>query len=128
MDETRDTATRKSVLIVDDDPVDRALIRRILRPLDLALTEVADGETALETAQSKPFDLIITDIFMPKMEGIELVRCLREIAPDLPILVVSGTEPSMYMRHATTLGASDAVDKKDLRDQLLDKVRALLAD
>jgi response regulator RpfG family c-di-GMP phosphodiesterase len=86
-------AGRRRVLIVDDEPAARALVRMALEATGCVCTEARDGEQALSLAETEPFDLVVLDLGLPGLQGYEVCRRLRE-RPTLPfqkILVVSGS-------------------------------------
>ena len=85
------TATRGSVLVVEDEEAIRRMICRVLRKLGFDITEAGDGEQALQLAQRLPsLDLLITDVAMPTMNGPELVDRLRPLVPRLRVVYISG--------------------------------------
>src|SRR5205807_8097508 len=75
------------VLVVDDETVVRDVIGSILRNAGVTVTEAPDGRAALEALRAEAFDLMITDLSMPEMSGIELAREARASTPSLPILL-----------------------------------------
>jgi PAS domain S-box-containing protein len=78
-------------LLVEDDPSVRAIAEELLIAAGCELVLVANSEHAIElTEDGEPFDVLITDLVMPRINGIELARAVRELRPDLPILFVSG--------------------------------------
>jgi len=106
-----------TVLIVDDDPVLRAMAYEMLRAGRHALIEAADGEQALAVFDTMPVDLIVLDLLMPNVDGLELIRALRARNSEVRILAISSgglLDPSGLLKIATTLGA-DAVLQKPLR-------------
>jgi PAS domain S-box-containing protein len=80
------------VLLVEDDPNVRSVVMRELMSRGYEVTEAADGESALERARraTPPFDVVITDLAMPRMDGLALARNLGESHPALPVLFISG--------------------------------------
>ncbi|GIF05459.1 response regulator [Actinoplanes siamensis] len=80
------------VLVVDDEPDLRFLHRRVLSRAGHHVTEAGDGAAALEAVRESPPDLVVTDLMMPVMDGIELIKRLRAdpATAAIPILVVSG--------------------------------------
>jgi DNA-binding NtrC family response regulator len=93
------------VLLVDDQPELRRLFRRSLAKAGFEVVEAADGEIAIELAQQLRFDVVVSDISMPDVGGIELLNALRELDPDLPVVLTSGSlEPDDDI-DATELGA-----------------------
>jgi CheY-like chemotaxis protein len=80
------------ILVVDDEPDQRFLLRRILQRAGHEVSEATDGAAALRAVREWPPDLVITDVMMPVMDGVELIRCLRgdPATAHIPILAASG--------------------------------------
>jgi DNA-binding NtrC family response regulator len=78
------------VLLVDDQPELRRLLRRSLIKAGHVVVEAADGHVAVELAQQLRFDVVISDVGMPDMSGVELLAALGELDPDLPVILTSG--------------------------------------
>jgi len=78
------------VLIVDDDPRILKLARSFLEREGMAVRCAACGEEALRLVQEKTFSLMITDLHMPGMKGFEVAGKVREVAPGLPIIMITG--------------------------------------
>ena len=78
----------KTILVVDDDADTRAAIRSSLGSYQVL--EAPHGRVALAVIAVTPVDLVITDIFMPEMDGLELIRALKKQTPDMPIIAISG--------------------------------------
>ena len=78
------------ILIVDDDQMDRVLIRSVLEPLGHTLVYAADGQAGIELCRETDFDLVVTDLAMPELNGLRLIKALREEYFDVPIIAVSG--------------------------------------
>jgi signal transduction histidine kinase/ActR/RegA family two-component response regulator len=117
---------RKSVLIADDDPVSRALLADLLTGLGFNVRGVADGAAALEQLRLEPVDLIVTDLVMPRVDGIELVRATRAAQRPAKILAVSASA-SDYTSHEAIAAGCDAFLPKPVHlTSLLDRVADLL--
>jgi|SRR4051794_5797887 len=115
------------ILVVDDEPAMRRLISRILTKAGHTTHEAASGNEALVLFARVDPTLVITDIVMDEGEGIETIRALRSKSPDLPILAVSGgTSSTLYLRVAKRLGATDALAKPFMREELIETVNRLL--
>src|SRR5262245_31388188 len=97
----RKDAAMAHVLIIDDDPQMRRLISRMLVRAGHAACEAVNGREAITTFRRLLPALVITDIVMPDMEGIETIRQLREVSPTTPILAMSGSTEALYLRAAT---------------------------
>lgn len=78
------------VLLVDDEQLIRKLLARALSGPDFEVLEASGGPAALELFASEHFDLVITDVQMPEMTGIELTRRLKQQVPTLPVVLISG--------------------------------------
>ena len=119
------------VLIVDDSSVMRKIVERSLRQagLDSMLAyEASNGADALETLKSKPVDLILTDINMPSMDGLEFLRQLRaqDLAPGVPVVMIT-TEASLdRAKQALAAGAQYFIPKPFSIEQIRARVLPLL--
>jgi len=83
----------KSILVVDDTRSMRKMVAAVLAGAGYDVAEAGDGDEALELAQSRQFDLVVTDHNMPKMDGVTLVRALRQLPDyDAVALIVLSTE------------------------------------
>ena len=102
----------KRVLIVDDNLMMRRLIRNVFINERFDVMEAENGMEGLQLVNKNSFDLIITDIVMPEMEGLQFIIELRKIAPELKIVAISGGRP-YYLYMAKKLGI-EAVFTKPL--------------
>ena len=108
-----------TILIVDDDPVDRALARACLEPFrDLRLMEATGGQKALEILAGGVPDLLVTDLRMPGMDGFELVGNLKESYPFLPIILMTAFGSEELAVRALAAGAASYVPKRDMSRSL----------
>lgn len=85
----------KRILIVDDDPRSLKMIRMTLRPYDYSFLEATDGEEALKVARSDKPDLIIMDLRLPKVSGLEVTRQLRQMSDFNHIAIIAITAYAM---------------------------------
>lgn len=81
------------VLIVDDNDQMSSLLADILELFDYQAQQAKDGEEALRCLREDKYDLVITDLRMPKMSGTELLKLIKKVQPQLPVVVVSGYGP-----------------------------------
>ena len=86
----RDETPAPLALVVDDEPLIRQLVSTVLRRQGWTVIEAADGSVALSVVGARPVDLLVTDYEMPFVSGIRLAEQLRELANELPVLMVSG--------------------------------------
>ena len=116
----------KRVLLVDDTENIRTLLRGLLEDMGYSVLEAQDGEEAMKLVDIGPVDLIMTDLKMPKMDGIELTRAVRKIEPDLPIVVYSAYRFVDTAPVALTAGANEYITKPFLRTKIQQVVSRLL--
>lgn len=115
----------KRILVVDDESQITRVLRRSLAAHHYEVRVAADGETALDTFHDFHPDLVITDLSMPEMSGIELCRKIRKISK-IPIIVLSVKDEEKIKVAALDAGADDYVTKPFGMDELLARVRATL--
>ncbi len=111
------------VLVVDDEPQIRRALRVVLRANGYAVTEVASGEAALDAAATHVFDLMILDLMLPDVEGVEVCRRLREWSR-LPVIVLSAHDEEDVKVRALDEGADDYVSKPFSAPELLARMRS----
>jgi len=114
------------VLVVDDEEVVHASLRKILSRLGYAVEGVLSAQDALSKIETSRYQLIITDLMMPEMNGVELMRALRERGCNTPMLMVTGYPTIRTAVQAMRLGAVDYVAKPFTRKELLSPVRRAL--
>jgi CheY-like chemotaxis protein len=117
------------ILVVDDDALVRETIALALQEAKHATWAAGDGRQALHILDGTPVDLVVSDILMPDLDGIELVRAIRRRHPNLRVLCISGggREPDMdYLPLARKLGAQTVLHKPFTPKQLLEAVEAAL--
>lgn len=119
------------VLIVDDSSVMRKIVGRSLRQAGLEVQEVleaSNGSEALTVARENPLDLILSDINMPLMDGLEFVRRLRAIesAQDVPVVMITTEAGEAHVVQALSSGASGYIRKPFTPDQIKERVIPLL--
>jgi CheY-like chemotaxis protein len=123
-----------NILIVDDDPAIQATVRIVLERAGHAVVVADDGSTGLAIFEAGSFDLLILDIFMPGMDGLETMKLIHQRQPLIPILVISGrpiatdssTAPD-FLKMATKLGAISSLQKPFGPAELLAAVSGCLA-
>lgn len=115
------------ILVVDDEPELRRYLRMLLEEAGYEVVESQDGKEALKTACSLVgIDLLITDLVMPRNEGIELIQQLRELMEHLKVIAISGMGHGQYLQMARLLGADAVFAKPFDAEELLAVVRTLL--
>ena len=117
------------ILVIDDDPAMRGSMRRILERDGHDVREAGDGAEGLRLFRAEPADVVVTDVLMPGKEGMGTIVELREEAPDVRILVVSGGGTMLgesTLSDAQALGADASLAKPFTVDQLRSAVAVLL--
>ena len=117
------------ILIADDHPLFLEGLSRLVTELDseMALVEAGDFPDAVKAAREEgPFDLVLTDLRMPGMDEFAGVRALREAAPSVPIVVVSGFETRANLERALAAGAQGFLPKSSLPSVMLNALRLVL--
>src|SRR5260370_29839645 len=101
-----------SILLIDDDRAVLTTIRILLERDAHAVEAVDNSRAGLRLFETRQFDLLIVDIFMPGMDGFETMSLVRQIPPDMPIIVISGNQPWLasdrapdFLYMSTKLGA-----------------------
>lgn len=119
------------ILIIDDDPAVRNVFTQLLESKNYSVETAGEGKEGLNRMKSRLPDLIITDIMMPEMDGLELVQTIRQISPDLPIIAISGgmqTAAMNFLPLAEKFGACKVFEKPVGLAKLLGAVEDLLAE
>ena len=119
------SAAALKVLVVDDEPPIRKLLRMGLATQGYDILDAPSGKAALELIAQKP-DLVILDLGLPDIEGLELLRQIRERNEGVPIVVLSSRGEEAAKVQALDLGADDYVTKPFGMDELLARIRAAL--
>ncbi|HUZ62878.1 MAG TPA: response regulator transcription factor [Acetobacteraceae bacterium] len=112
------------ILIVDDEPAIRRFLRAGLAPQGYVLSEVETGNAALEAIRRKSADLVVLDLGLPDIDGLEVIRQVRQAGLPLPIIVLSSRDAEEAKVAALDLGADDYVTKPFGIDELLARIRA----
>jgi len=119
----------KTILVVDDDPSIRALIRLYLEGAGYAVVEAVDGRRGVQLLGNMAIDLVILDIFMPEMDGLEVLQLLHGQHQGRKVMAISGGSAKVGMDllgHATIFGADDVLEKPFGEQTLLQKVATLI--
>jgi CheY-like chemotaxis protein len=119
-------ASRKTILIADDEPAMRRLIRDSLSEKSYEIVEAADGRAVIKMIQNASVDLIITDVCMPERDGLETIQAIRRLRVNTKILAVSGAFDGLFLAAARAFGADAALAKPFRPNDLADCVDQLL--
>src|SRR5712691_7704967 len=120
-----ETVESSRVLVVDDEPQITRVLKTVLSSQSYQVSTAAEGESVLSNFKEWSPELVITDLYMPHMDGIELCRRIRELS-SVPIIVLSVKGEERSKVEALDSGADDYVTKPFGIDELLARVRAAL--
>ncbi len=116
------------ILVVEDDPEAAGYVLHVLRTRGgFEVTHIADPAAALDRARAERWDLVLTDVEMPGMTGIELLEAVREISPELPVAVVTAHPSVDYAVRALRNKADEFLEKPVRPGKLVETVSALVA-
>lgn len=116
------------ILIIDDSSFMRNALTKQLKDFGAQVTQAEDGQQGLETALSKKFDLIISDVDMPKLNGFELCEKLKK-SPEsrgIPVIILSSMDSDEYIDKGFEAGAAAYISKSDAPDQLIETIERVL--
>lgn len=111
------------ILVVDDEASIRRTLREILEYEDYAVDEAEDGEAAIEKLRKDRFDVVLLDVKMPKLDGLEVLTAMGKEQIDVPVVMISGHGTIETAVEATKLGAFDFVEKPPDLNRLLLSIR-----
>lgn len=116
------------ILLVDDDELLRRMLRLTLIKMGHVVIEAVNGNEALRLCQTEPPDIVLTDLIMPEKEGIETIRELRRLHPDVKIIAMSGGgrgSAKDYLVIAKRLGAAHTLNKPFTNEELAGAIAAV---
>jgi DNA-binding NtrC family response regulator len=111
-----------SILLVDDDKLLVHALSRVLVAAGVAVESCADGASAIERIAAGRFDVVVSDIGLPGMSGIELLRAIRDVDDDLPVVLITGAPAKDAATEAVESGALKYLVKPFKSDELLEAV------
>jgi DNA-binding NtrC family response regulator len=113
----------EKILLVDDEQEFTQVLAERMKSRGLTVVTAANGPAALKKAAEEPFDAIVLDMMMPEMDGIETLRRLHEINPDLQIIMLTGHATLKAGVEAVKLGAMDFLEKPADIHRLMEKIK-----
>ena len=121
-----DALAGANVLLAEDNPINQQLALELLRRAGAVVDVAENGRIALERVQQKDYDVVLMDIHMPEMDGLEATRAIRDLGYTVPIVAVSADALEERQSHALESGCDDYVTKPIDFDRLLGSVQRLL--
>ena len=120
---------KKRILIVDDEPDIRFMLRALLTCKGYEIEEAEDGEAALKMIEAKGFDLVVLDVLMPKMDGYEVIRRIPpHVLKKTPVVLLTAQGESPDAMKGYSVGASYYITKPCKNQRILDAVGYLIGD
>lgn len=113
---------RTHILVVDDEGANRYSVSKMLQRVGYTVTEAASGEDALEKVSAQDFDVVLTDIRMPGIDGVELLRRIKEQSPDAIVILMTGYASLGTAVEALRLGAHDYLIKPSTNQDIRQSV------
>ena len=114
------------IMVVDDDRNTRMLLKAVLEAENYSVYTAENGEDALAVMDLHHIDLVVLDIMMPKMDGYEFTKSLRESNNNLPVLMVSAKQLPSDKKHGFSVGTDDYMTKPIDEEEMLWRIKALL--
>src|SRR4030042_3864358 len=111
MDKQEKNQDAQNLLVVDDEEVIRKGMRRILEAEGYQVTTSASGRTAIEKIQEQDFDVVITDLKMPGMDGTGVLKTIKILQPEVPVVIITGYSTVDTAVEAMKNGAFDYIAK-----------------
>ena len=119
-------AAVKKILVVDDEAVVCESCRRILIREGYAVDTCSDSRTGLRLAELTPYDAVLLDLRMPIVDGLRFLERLREVHPEVPVVIITGHMPEASSRAAERLGNCECVAKPFTPEEITTAVRRSL--
>ena len=118
------------LLLIEDDASLRRMLAQMLTRVGFTVSEARNGRVAIKVLTETPIDIVVTDMIMPEMEGVETIRFLRREYPAIKIVAISGggiSSAESYLEIAKKIGAHRTLAKPFMPDELMAAIREALA-
>ena len=117
---------KKKVLVIDDEQIVLDSVSKVLTAENYEVDASLSGRQGLDWAIERHYDIVLTDILMPDMGGMRVLKYIKRAKPSLPVIVITGYATVKAAVHAMKLGAADYLEKPFTPDQLLKAVASAL--
>jgi DNA-binding NtrC family response regulator len=114
------------ILVIDDEEIIRESCRRVLEPAGHQVDTAASGGEGLQVLTTEAIDLVLTDLKMPDMDGIEVLRTIKQDWPDVEVIIITGYQTVDTAVKSIKLGAFDYIEKPFTPDALISAVSKAL--
>ncbi|MBI5693708.1 MAG: response regulator [Verrucomicrobia bacterium] len=116
------------ILVIDDDPLTREYVAKIVASAGHSVEQAEDGVQGLEVFRKRPAELVITDMVMPRADGVQVIETLLRDHPNLPVVAMSGApESAQFLYLASYLGAGKVLTKPVTAEAMLGAVNSALS-
>ena len=121
-------AEKKTILFIDDNPVDRSLISRLLTKHDFKVILAEDGNQGIRLAQENKLDLLLLDILLPGISGIELCKKFKknQATQNIPVIFYTSIDTPKHLIDYASYGARDYIQKTMPPQELISAINAIL--
>ena len=121
-------AVKKTILFIDDNPVDRTLISRLLGKYDFEVLLAEDGPSGLRMSQEHKLDLILLDILLPGISGIELCKKFKKnpVTENIPVIFYTSIDTPKHLIDYASYGARDYIQKTTPPEELIASISVIL--
>lgn len=116
------------VLVIDDEAIVRVSCERVLTPEGYDVVVTSRGDEAIELLERESFDIVLTDLKMPDMDGLEVLRTIKQRWPDIQVIIITGYGTISTAVQAIKLGAYEYIEKPFTPEDILKVVREALKD
>ncbi|MFK5952122.1 MAG: response regulator [Desulfobacterium sp.] len=123
MDQNKKKIQRISVLLVDDEKGYLNVLSNRLLKRSIHATKAFSGTQAIQILRKHDFDVVVLDLKMEDMDGIEVLKIMKKMVPDLPVIILSGHGSQTAAQEGMTFGAFDYLSKPCELQELMDKIR-----
>ncbi len=114
------------VLVIDDEAIVRVSCERVLVPAGYEVTVTSRGDEAIELLEKEKFDLVLTDLKMPDMDGLEVLKVIKERWPDVQVVIITGYGTISTAVQAIKMGAYEYIEKPFTPEDILEVVNKAL--
>ncbi|MFN3739553.1 MAG: response regulator [Thermodesulfovibrionales bacterium] len=114
------------ILVIDDENIVRVSCKRILEPEGFLVELAADGYEAIELIKKQPYDIIITDLKMPKMDGLEVLQWIKKNSPASKVVVITGFSTPEIAERSAKSGATKYLEKPFTPETLISVVQSAI--
>jgi len=116
------------VLVIDDEAIVRVSCQRVLAPAGYEVVLTSRGDEAIELLEKERFDLVLTDLKMPDMDGLEVLKVIKERWPDIQVVIITGYGTISTAVQAIKKGAYEYIEKPFTPEDILDVVTKALSE